>query len=268
MAQSNINAFEKWLIGRELSPNTVRAYVCSMRAYFTIFPEASQENGASWKRCLLESGMKPTSINLRLCAFNAYCKMNGIPVEIRRLKIQQGNAVENVISVEEYQRLLGCLNADGDSRRYWMVKLLALTGARVSEAVKLTKADLDRGYAEMWTKGKIRRIYIPKSLQEAPLWSDLQPNETLLKSRFNAPISREGVRASLQDMAAKYQIDKRVMHPHSFRHLFAMQFLGKTGNNLSLLADVLGHSSVATTAIYTRMTKEQQAAAVNSAVTW
>jgi len=42
----------------------------------------------------------------------------------------------------------------------------------------------------------------------------------------------------------------------------------KRNNNLSLLADVMGHSSMSTTAIYTRLTKEQQILAVNSAVTW
>lgn len=71
----------------------------------------------------------------------------------------------------------------------------------------------------------------------------------------------------LQKYAIKYGIDPKYMHPHSFRHLFAIEFL-KRNNNLSLLADLLGHSSVATTAIYTRLTREEQQNALDDAVNW
>ena len=71
----------------------------------------------------------------------------------------------------------------------------------------------------------------------------------------------------LQKYAIKYGIDQKYMHPHSFRHLFAIEFL-KRNNNLPLLADLLGHSSVATTAIYTRLTREEQQNALDDAVNW
>ena len=80
-------------------------------------------------------------------------------------------------------------------------------------------------------------------------------------------MTTHGVSQMLQNFAKRYGIDKKVMHPHSFRHFFAIHFLEQNGN-LSLLADVMGHTSISTTAIYTRMTKEQQAMAVNNSVIW
>ena len=121
----------------------------------------------------------------------------------------------------------------------------------------------------MWTKGKIRRIYIPNLfLNEADeYYSNFEPDDYLAVGRDGGQITTRGVSQMLVTFAARYGIDKKVMHPHSFRHMFAVEFL-KRNNNLSLLADVLGHSSVSTTAIYTRMTKEQQQNEIDQTVNW
>ena len=57
------------------------------------------------------------------------------------------------------------------------------------------------------------------------------------------------------------------MHPHAFRHFFAMEFI-KRKNDISLLADLLGHGDVKVTQIYLRQSQEQQRAAVDEAVDW
>ena len=57
------------------------------------------------------------------------------------------------------------------------------------------------------------------------------------------------------------------MHPHSFRHFFAKEFL-KNNNDITLLGDILGQSDVSTTAIYTRMTSAEQAKQINEIVRW
>ena len=65
----------------------------------------------------------------------------------------------------------------------------------------------------------------------------------------------------------KYGIPKEVAHPHSFRHLFAIEFL-KNNNNIALLADLLGHESVDTTAIYLRLSAQEQKKQFNMAMDW
>lgn len=260
--------FRAWLVARELARNTIDSYLFAMELFFEKHQTLTAEDGIAWKKELLESGKSPKTVNLRLCAFNNYCKMEGVPISIRRMKIQQSTSVSNVISRQEYERLLAGLLGDKQVRWYWNIKLLAATGARVSEYIRLTKSDFDRGYAEQWTKGKIRRIYIPSSFREeaAEYYNNLKPGDFLARGR-HGPITTRGIAQQLRNFSKKYGIDPAVMHPHSFRHMFAIEFL-KQNNNLSLLADVMGHSSVSTTAIYTRLTQEQQIAEINKAVSW
>lgn len=267
---TDLEAFRWWLRSRELAENTVKAYSTSIEKFFARYTEITRENAIAWKQDLLEDGLKPKSVNIRLNAFNSYCTMLGLDsAKVKTVRIHSATAVSNVISEADYKRLLAALLGDRNQKWYFNVKLLAATGARVSEYVRLKKTDFDRGYAELWTKGKIRRIYIPESFQaEARAhYTALAPADHLVQNKNGGQITTRGVSQMLQYFAAKYGIDKKVMHPHSFRHLFAMEFL-KRNNNLSLLSDVMGHSSVATTAIYTRMTKEQQMDAVNKTIDW
>jgi len=264
---NEIEQFRQWLEEREVAENTIESYCYSMKSFFADFDEANLKNGLAWKRQLMDSGMKASTINLRICGFNCYLKFKEIPLTLKRFKVQKTFAVENVISREEYERLLDCLQKDGKERMYWNVKLLAMTGARVSEYIRLKKSDLDRGYAELWTKGKIRRIYIPEKLQEAHYWQEFPDDKALATNKLGKPLSTRGVDWELKQCARIYGIDPKKMHPHAFRHLFALEFLKQT-KDISLLADVLGHSSVSTTAIYTRMTQEQQSTAINNAVNW
>ena len=268
--KTQIESFREHLEDKELSDNTVRAYITAMEQFFSSFAEISKKNGLDWKRELQEKGLKAKSINIKLNAFNSFCGMvHDDGSKVKTMRVHQATAVSNVISEQDYKKLLDGLKNDGNMRWYYNIKLLASTGARVSEYVRLKKTDFSRGYAEMWTKGKIRRIYIPKSfLNEADgYYSSFEPDDFLAVGRDGGPITTRGVSQMLMTFAARYGIDKKVMHPHSFRHMFAIQFL-RRNNNLSLLADVLGHSSVSTTTIYTRMTKEQQQDAVNKTINW
>ena len=242
-----------------------------MQQFFSLYNEVNKKNGLAWKKYMAEKRqLKPKTVNIRLNGFNSYCEMIGKETEkVKTMKVHQSTAINNVISEDDYNKLLNCLLKSKNIRWYYNVKLLAKTGARVSEAIRLKKSDFDRGYAEMWTKGKIRRIYIPKSFRDEAkdYYSALSDDDFLIKNRYGESMTTRGVAQNLVSFGKLYGIDKRVMHPHSFRHLFALEFL-KHNTNLSLLADVMGHSSVATTAIYTRMTKEQQANAVDDIVNW
>lgn len=266
----SLKRFATYLEGRELAQNTVDAYISSMRRFFESYPEVTKQNGLKWKQDLLEDGLKPKSVNIRLNAFNSFCTMLGIEHEkVKTVRVHNATAVSNVISTEDYQKLLKGLLEDGNQKWYFNIRLLAATGARVSEYIRLRKSDFDRGYAEMWTKGKMRRIYIPDSFREEAqdCYKALEPKDYLVLNRYGDQMTTRGVSSMLQKFATKYGIDKKVMHPHSFRHLFALEFLKRNGN-LSLLSDVMGHSSVSTTAIYTRMTREQQQDAVNKTINW
>lgn len=257
--QMDTEGFSDWLRSDERSENTVRSYLTAVNEYFGRYQEITKANMISHKKWLIEK-YSPSTADLRCIAMNRYCHYVKKPdCCVKTIRRNRSISTENVISLEEYQHLIDCLKRDGDMTGYRMVLLMAKTGARVSELVRMKKDCLDKGYMELWTKGRIRRIYIPKSIIP-----DLEQaeGEYLITNKFGERITREGVRERLQRYAKRYGIRKEVMHPHSFRHLYAIQFL-KHDNDLSLLADLMGHAEISTTARYTQLTAAQQADRLN-----
>lgn len=267
--KEQITAYMEYLKESERSQNTIANYLSSINDFFRRYKELTKTNIIDFKCALLAEGKKPKTVHNRCVGINQFCRFSGKPeMCVKTVKVHQPTAVENVITLEEYKRLLNCLKEDGESKGYWTVKFLAKTGARVSEFTRLDKTGLQKGYCEMWTKGKIRRIYIPAGLiEESREYFEKVPGNLLFPSRCGQEMTSRGVASRLTLMAKKYNIRKEVMHPHSFRHLYAIEFL-KRNQNLSLLADLMGHSSVQTTSIYLRLSREEQMRQFNEAARW
>ena len=79
--------------------------------------------------------------------------------------------------------------------------------------------------------------------------------------------SRKGKNLRSGKRNVKYGLNPKVVYPHSFRHRFAKNFLEKY-NDISLLADLMGHESIETTRIYLRKTASEQQEIVDKIVTW
>lgn len=263
-----LEKFKEYLLDMERAQGTVDTYMRSARIFFSEYGEISRENMMDFKRRLLEE-KSPKTANLRVVAMNQYCIFAGHPeCCIKGVKIHESSCVENVITEKEYRALLEGLKRDGNERGYFMIKFLAKTGARVSEFIRLTKDSLETGYCEMWTKGKIRRIYIPQVLiEESRDYFAGQDSEYLFPNRSGKRMTNRGISENIRRWAGRYGIRKEVMHPHSFRHLFAIEFL-KRNSNIALLADLMGHSSVSTTSIYLKLSREEQMRQFNEASDW
>lgn len=127
------------------------------------------------------------------------------------------------------------------------------------------------GYFDLYSKGgKLRRLYIPKKLkEETERWLKGKgiTSGYLFLNRFGERITVRGISQQLKNYANKYGLNPKVVYPHSFRHRFAKNFLEKF-NDISLLADLMGHESIETTRIYLRKTSSEQQAIVDKVVTW
>lgn len=258
-----------WLKEQELSDNTIKAYVNDLSVYVNMQGwEFTKEKivDFKWKMAELK---KPKTVNHYIVALKSFCKFKGIQCDVKKMKIQQLSYVENVMTLEQFNTLIEGLKKDGKEKYAAYISLPAKTGARVSEFLKFTKKDLDRGYAELFTKGKIRTIYFPKKFcdEMKTVFGDLKENELLVRNKYGEPITTSGFRQILKKWAKKYGIPEKVAHPHSLRHLFAKEFI-KRNPDISLLADILGHSGVNTTMIYTRNSKEEQIEKLNRTVDW
>ena len=139
---------------------------------------------------------------------------------------------------------------------------------RASELAKLEKSCLSNGEFTLWTKGKIRTIMIPKHLiEESREYFKTVDSNYLFLNRFGEQITTRGIGCLIKKYGLKYKIREEVLHPHAFRHLFAILFL-KENKNIALLSDILGHESLNTTAIYLRLSAAEQKKQLDRTVKW
>ena len=268
MEEKRMNDFAAWLREEELSQNTINSYVFAVSDFYKKYTEINKKNMILWKQALLDAGKSPKTVNLRLCGLKKWCEFKDINVgKIKRVQYQKQTTVENAMDIMNYKKLINSLEIDGDEKWTAVYKLLASTGARISEALGMRKADLEAGIIEIQTKNKVRRIYIPAKLLECSYWEGLKADDFLITNKYGQKMTSRGVASMMKKHALKYNIPKEKMHPHAFRHLFAVEFL-KRNKDISLLADLMGHSGVNTTMIYTRKSGEEQKREFNKTVNW
>lgn len=265
----DIAGFRNYLFEEELSQNTIKVYLTGLRQYSEQWDEITKPNLIAFKQSLIQKGLKPKTVNNRITAVLQYCKFKEIPMRVKQIKEQRKTYIDNVITSEQVERLLKGLKADGNIVWYFNILLLSKTGMRISEARRVTKKDILKGSVTMPTKAHMRTIYFPKSLVDEmqEYLSAFGDDELVLRTIRSKGVSKEAVNNRLKIFAEKYDIPREVMHAHSFRHFFAIEFL-KRKNDIALLADILGHGSVNVTQIYLRQSQEQQKDAVDKAVNW
>ncbi|VMQ73890.1 integrase/recombinase, phage integrase family [Streptococcus pneumoniae] len=252
--------FELHLKKAGLAENTVRSYLYGVRFFLENY-KLKMEDLFEYKGYLLDN-FKPKTVNLRLQGVNKYLAFIGHDdLKLKFVKVQQKPFLEDVISHADYLFLKRSLKKDGILKWHFVVWFLGATGARVSELIKLKVEHVEIGYFDIYSKGgKIRRLYIPKKLRNSCLsWLESENRRSgyLFLNKFNEPITARGVAQQLKNYADKYKMNPKVIYPHSFRHLFAKNFLAKY-NDIALLADLMGHESIETTRIYLRKTATEQ----------
>lgn len=266
-----VNKFQLYLKQIGLSENTVSSYQITIKQYFLIFDELSQNNLLAYKGYLIEN-YKPKSVNLKIQAINNFLEFINKPeLKLKFVKIQKKSFLENVISYGDYMFFLNKLKEDKIMMWYFIVRYLGATGARVSELIKFKVEHIKIGYVDLYSKGgKIRRIYIPKKLKLETLeWLSSIGKETgyLFVNRYGKQITTRGLSHQLKIYGKRYNLDLNKIYPHSFRHMFAKRFL-EYNQDIALLADLMGHESIETTRIYLRRTSEEQQKIVDDVVTW
>ena len=266
-----IDEFERHLGGTNLSENTKASYLFAVRQYNDQYGEVTQKNLRSYKVWLIEN-YKPKTVNLRLRAINCY--LESIRKEKWKLpfvRVQQKAFLENVISEADYEYFKNCLKRDNEMFWYFVIRFLAATGARVSELIQIKVEHIKLGHLDLYSKGgKLRRIYIPKALQDEALsWLAEKQQESgfIFLNKYGERITTRGISGQLKKLAVRYEIDPVVVYPHSFRHRFAKSFLERC-NDIAFLADLMGHESIETTRIYLRKTATEQREIVDKIIDW
>ena len=266
-----VTKFETFLRRLDLAKNTVSSYVWTVNYFERTYKEFNKKNLLAYKGYLVEN-FKPQTVNLRLQAINKYLEfIKQDKLKLRFIKVQQKNFLENVISNADYKFLKSSLLNDGYKDWYFIVWFMTATGSRVSELLQIKAEHVQIGHLDLYTKGgKMRRIYIPRTLQkEALQWLQERQISTgyIFLNRFGERITTRGIAMQLKHFAYKYGLKREVVYPHSFRHRYAKNFLDRF-SDIALLADLMGHESIETTRIYLRRTASEQRKIVDKIVNW
>jgi integrase/recombinase XerD len=167
-------------------------------------------------------------------------------------------SIPEALSQQEIKRLFECA---GSNKSRLIMKFLYATGVRVSECINLKLKDIDIENRVGWVRGgkggKDRSFNIPKSLvtELYKYIQTLDEKEELLFPGKNGPLTTRNIQKIIKKAAEKANIQKKVT-PHKLRHSFATHLLEK-GVNLRAIQELLGHSDISTTQIYTKVSREQ-----------
>lgn len=169
----------------------------------------------------------------------------------------------DVLNKQEVDKLLNSVNDSDDLsvRNRAMLELLYATGLRVSELINLKFSDINinEKFIRIMGKGKKERLipfgetakqYIKRYLK---IRKD-KNTETVFLTRLGKGISRVEFWRQLKNIAVKAGLVQKVK-PHTLRHSFATHLLS-AGADIRFVQEMLGHSSISTTQIYTHVSKE------------
>lgn len=261
----NVKDFKEWLRGDGATDSTIDSYSFTARQFFEKYGEMNKKNLSDYQKWL-ESNFKVKTVNLRYSGMDKLFKFLGYDgFKFKRLKSQNKSFCDNAINEEQYEKLVKYTERKCP-RAEVMIKVIANTGVRVSELIQLKTESLDIGYQDIVSKAhKQRRIYFPKNLVK-----DIRGKcgrVYICESRFGGPYTTRGVAELIKDQSKGSGVPREVLHPHSFRHFFAKMFL-KSNNDITLLGDLLGHSDITTTAIYTRKSSVEQQQEIDRIINW
>lgn len=208
---------------------------------------------------LIKKRMSQNSISLTKAALKFYYSqvLNKNVVNFKTPKISKKLPI--VLSKDEVKRLLG--SAKGEKSKLMMMMLYS-SGVRVSELVNLKWNDLEFEEKIGWVRSgkgrKDRVIILSENLLEGLrlfVGQKKPENEHIFSNKAGMPLTSRNVQKMVRKTAQRAGINKRVT-PHTLRHSFATHLL-ENGTDIRKIQELLGHSNLQTTQIYTKVSTEE-----------
>ena len=255
--EENIEQYCAWMKEEEKSAGTVRKY----RYYLSTFKdfmggkEISKGKVLAWKEALRRE-LSPVTVNGALAAANGFFKyMDWSDCTVRFIKVKRRVfcAEGRELSRDDYGKLVRQAQADGNERLALLLQTICATGIRVSELRYITVESLKRRAAEVDCKGKVRVVLLTDrlcGLLAAYAKRMRIADGMIFVTRTGKPMDRSNIWREMKLAGRRAGVEPEKVFPHNLRHLFARAYYSQE-KDLLRLADILGHSSVNTTRIYT-----------------
>lgn len=251
---NRLEEFYQFLIMEEKSTLTIEKYMRDVRLFCNFLGERNLSKSLvlEYKEALNDS-YAPASVNSMLVAVNCYLEFIGCgDCKVKLLKVQRQLFVqgEKELTREEYKRLV---DAAKGTRISAVIQTICGTGIRVSELRFITVEAVAKGKATIHCKNKTRVVFIPKQIQKllkVYIKKAGIKTGTIFVTRNGNPLNRSNIWKEMKNLCDKADVSEKKVFPHNLRHLFARTFYS-IEKDIVRLADLLGHSSIDTTRIYT-----------------
>lgn len=264
LSEEMISIFKEELFIEERSTATIQKYIRDVRGFaaFVGTQELNKELVIRYKHILVEK-YAPASVNSMLAAVNRFLKkINRYDCTVKALRIQRQafRGRERELSKAEYFRLLETAKKKKDNWLFMLMQTICATGIRVSELQFITVEAVKGGSAVVSLKGKTRQVLIPAALcRELKRYAQSRGihSGSIFVTKSGKALDRSNILHAMKALCKEAGVEESKVFPHNLRHLFACLYY-KASRDISRLADLLGHSSINTTRIYTSVSGSEQ----------
>lgn len=259
----NLLEFEVVLSDSEKSVNTIRKYKNNITVFINYISDKdfNKKSVIEFKEFLKEKSLRDSTINNYIISVNKFLKFIGKQdLCIKALKQQKKFSIKYSISKSDYKRLLRN-SLKYDEEDYIILRILAETGIRVSEMSYFIVEKLDKTMA-VTKKGKTREITISldllRCLRKFCREHRIKKGYIVYNKRTGKCYADSTIWRRLKKVAGRSRVNLKAIHPHAFRHYFGVRYLETYPEDYLGLADILGHSSLETTRIYSALTAKEK----------
>ena len=257
VSEERLLEFRRFLIENERSRATVEKYLRDVRCFLAFADGRGifRETVLSFKE-RLRADHSPAGANSILAAVNAFLRFLGLEAFcVKSFRIQRSAFCreERELSREEYVRLVRTAHEMGNERLALLIETVCGTGIRISELSFITVKGAEEGVINVSLKGKDRTVFLVPALRKKLLaYAEKHGilSGQIFCTRSGRAIDRSNVWREMKALCGAAGVDPKKVFPHNLRHLFARVFY-ELEKDIVKLADILGHSSVNTTRIYT-----------------
>lgn len=262
LTRSQISNFKNHLFEEEKSKATLDKYIRDIEAFYAWSSNKKLDKGCilSYKAFLSES-YATASVNSMISSLNCFFTyLEWFELRVKTIKVQKQifTSNERELTKSEYERLLSAAQASGNRRLYLLMQAICSTGIRVSELQFITVRAINSGKAEIDCKGKQRFAFLPtelcKILKEYVREQKIKSGPVFI-TKGGKPLDRSNIWSDMKKLYKMAGVSGKKIFPHNLRHLFARTYY-TSQKDIVRLADILGHTSVNTTRIYTMETGE------------
>lgn len=253
-----IQKFKNFLADEEKAIATIEKYIHDVLVFMTWLAgaEVTKSIVLEYKQEIVEK-FAPASVNSVISSLNSFFSfIEWYDCKIKALKIQKQIFAnkEKELTKAEYSKLLIAAQEKKNQRLYYLMQTICSTGIRVSELRFITVDAVIKGQTIINCKGKMRIVILPKQLCKM-LKSYVKDNNIkngpVFVTRTGKPLDRSNIWKLLKSLCESAGVQKDKVFPHNLRHLFARTYYSLQ-KDIVRLADILGHSNVNTTRIYTK----------------